>query len=179
MTDTGQPPETPFASAARLRALAIDDLATVRFLHTLAIRRLAVSHLSEEEMNAFVSYVGSIEYTDRLAAQTKAGRLVGAILLDEIVATAGWMPANDSGATARLSAVFVSPLFALHGLGRLVVGAVEAQAMQAGYKAFSIRAPIGAVGFFERLGYDVASHGVWTLPGQQPLPVGFLRKVVG
>ena len=179
MTDTArQHPATSFASAAVLRPLGIDDLAAVRFLHALSIKRLAVSHLSEDELTAFAAYVGSIEYTDRLAQHVKANRLMGAILMDDIIATGGWMPANDSGATARLSAIFVSPLYALHGIGRLVVKAVEAQAMRAGFKTFTARVPIGAVGFFERVGYDVASHGVWTLPNQQPLPVGFVRKVV-
>ena len=179
MTDTArQPPATALASAAQLRLITIDELSTVRYLHDIAIRRLAASHLSEAELEAFCAYVNSIDYTNRLAEQVRAGRLIGATLMDDLVASAGWIPANDSGVTARMMAVFVSPLYALNGIGRLVVGAAEAEAQQAGFKILTIRAPIGSVGFFGRLDYEVASHGVWTLPGDQPMPVGFMRKAV-
>ena len=178
MTDPArQPSETSFADAAVLRAITIDELAGVRYLHDLAIRRLAVSHLTPDELAAFSAYVKSDRYTERLVEQVRNNRLLGAMLMGELVATSGWVPANDSGAVARLMAVFVHPLYVQTGLGRLVVTAAEVQAQRAGYKVFTIRAPIGAVGFFARLGYEVASHGVWTLPPSQAMPVGFMRKV--
>ena len=145
----------------------------------MAIRRLAVSHLSEQELEAFCNYVNSDDYSERLAGLVRNGRLIGARLMDELVATAGWITANDSGSTARMMAVFVSPLYAFNGLGRVVLDAAEAQARQAGFKLFTIRAPIGAIGFFAKQGYEVASHGVWALPVDQSIPVGFMRKVAG
>ena len=185
MTDRARhdPPVTPagtsFASAALLRPITIDELSTVRHLHLMSARRLSASHLSEAELQAFCDHINSDPYTVRLIDQVRQGRLIAATLMDEIVATAGWIPANDSGATARMMAIFVAPLYALHGLGRLVVEAAEAQAAYAGFRVFTHRAPIGAVGFFTRLGYDTASHGVWMLPNDQPMPVGFMRKVAG
>ena len=179
MTETArQQHETVFAQAARLRPVTIDELASVRYLQIMAIRRLAVSHLAESELAAFCAYINSDPYSDRLADQVRTGRLLCATLMDEIVATAGWIPASDSGANARLMAVFVSPLYALQGLGKLVVGAAEAHAIKAGFRVFTIRAPIGSTAFFARLGYDVASHGVWTVQPDYPMPVGFMRKTV-
>lgn len=178
MTETArQKPEPAFAGAARLRPLTIDELSSVRYLHAVSIKRLAASHLSEAELVAFCAYVNSDAYTERLAEQVRNDRLIGAILMDELVATAAWSPANDSGGVARLMAVCVSPLYALNGLGRLVVAAAETEARKAGFQVFTTRAPIGAIEFFARLGYEVASHGVWTLPSGEPIPVGFMRKL--
>ena len=157
MTDRARhdPPVTPagtsFASAALLRPITIDELSTVRHLHLMSARRLSASHLSEAELQAFCDHINSDPYTDRLIDQVRQGRLIAATLMDEIVATAGWIPANDSGATARMMAIFVAPLYALHGLGRLVVEAAEAQAAHAGFRVFTHRAPIGdEIAFPER-----------------------------
>ena len=78
---------------------------------------------------------------------------------------------------ARLVGVFISPLYARLGIGRRLVAAVEVQARRAGFTTFTIRAPLGASPFFERVGYEVASHGVWPITREVALPVAFLRKV--
>lgn len=179
MSDPSPPrPEMALADAATLRPVSIDELSSVRHLHAGSVRQLAAGHLSEGELGAFAHYVRSERYADRLIEAVQNGRLVAAELMGSVVATAGWVAANDAGATVRLMAVFVSPLYAHKGLGRLVVDATEAEARRAGYSTFTVRAPIGSIGFFERLGYDVSSHGVWPLPPEQAVPVGFLRKVI-
>lgn len=154
----------------------IDEMSTLRHLHASSARKLAAGMLSDVEIEAFADYLYSDTYAARITQAVQAGRLVGARLSDTLAATAGWVPANDAGNVARLVGVFVSPLFSGHGLGRLVVERIEADARLAGFETFSIRAPLGAAGFFEHLGYAAASYGVWPLTRDCALPVAFLRK---
>lgn len=156
----------------------IDEMSTIRHLHASSARRLAAGLLSEAETAAFAQYVYSESHSARVAEAVMAGRLIAARLGGELVATAGWTPANDAGAVARLTAVFVSPLYARSGIGSIVAAAVETHACAAGFTVFNVRAPLGASGFFERIGYDIASHGVWPLSREMSLPVAFLRKAV-
>lgn len=156
----------------------IDEMSTIRHLHASSARRLAAGMLSEAETEAFAQHVYSESHSSRVAEAVMAGRLIAARLGGDLVATAGWTPANDAGAVARLTAVFVSPLYARNGIGSIVVAAVEAQARAAGFTVFNVRAPLGASGFFERIGYDIASHGVWPISRDVSLPVAFLRKAV-
>ena len=176
MTPSSPKPISPYAAAATVDLVNIDEMATVRHLHASSARKLAAGMLSELEIEAFAEYVYSDAYAARIAQTVQAGRLVAARLSNMLVATAGWIPANDSGNVARLVGVFVSPLFAGKGIGRLVVERIEAQARLGGFQTFAIRAPLGASGFFEHLGYSAASHGVWPLTRETALPVAFLRK---
>lgn len=176
MNECVPPPRADLATAGDLRAVVIDELSDVRYIHAGALRAQAAEQLSQDEIDAFVGYVYSEAYTERLAEMVRARRLLGITVDGKLTSTAGWTPANDSGATARLMAVFVGPLFTGVGLGRRVALAAEADAAQAGFRAASVRTPIGAVGFFQRLGYDVSSYGVWTLKPDCALPVGFMRK---
>ncbi len=175
MTAQSQTPNI-LTAAAGLGLVTIDEMSTVRHLHATSARRLAAGMLADDEIQAFAEHVYTEPYTTRIAQAVNAGRMVGARLSGELIATAGWTPANDTGSVARLIGVFVSPLFAGQGFGRLVVERVEADARQAGFGSFTIRAPLGAAGFFEHLGYEAASHGVWPLTREIALPVAFLRK---
>jgi GNAT superfamily N-acetyltransferase len=164
------------AAGVALRLAAIDELADIRYLHELSVKRLAASHLSEREVAAFIAYIRSSEYTDRLALIAAAGRLTGAYLNGALAGTAGWQPANDGGDVARLVAVFVSPLYAGIGLARRLVQHTENEASKAGFRTFAIRTPVGAVGCFIALGYAVASSGAWQIGSGISLPVSFMRK---
>ncbi len=161
--------------------MSIDELSSVRYLHASSVRSIAAPFLSESEADAFAAYVYSDAYAARLGDNVRAGRLLAACLPDnkELLATAGWVPANDSGALVRMTGIFTSPLFAGMGLGRLVMEAAERQATDAGYSGFSVRCPVAAAGFFARLGFEVASHGVWPLTRDDALQVAFLRKLTG
>ncbi len=158
------------------RAVTVDELSDVRYLHALSVKRLTASHLSEAEVAAFSSHVYSPSYASRLGDVASAGRLLGVFIEGELVATAGWIPANDAGAVARLMAIFVSPLYAGLGLGRLIVEAAESKACQAGFNAFTVRVPVNAIDFFTSLGYQTASNGVWSLGNGVDLPVAFMRR---
>jgi GNAT superfamily N-acetyltransferase len=163
-------------AASVLRPLGIDELADVRYLHELSVKRLAASHLSDREVAAFTGYLRSSEYSERMAPIAMAGMLTGAYVDSALAGTAGWQPANDGGDVARLLAVFVSPHYAGVGLAPRVVRHVEAEALKAGYRSFAIRTPVGSVGFFLSLGYDIASSGAWPIGPDVSLPVSFMRK---
>lgn len=165
-----------FLRAVEVSPALIDDMSSIRHLHASSARRLAAGMLSETEIAAFVDHIYSEAYSSRVAEVVLARRLATARLHGELIGTAGWTPANDSGAVARLIAVFVSPLYAQRGIGKVLVQSAETQARAAGFSIFTMRAPLGASGFFERIGYDVASHGVWPLTRDAALPVAFLRK---
>lgn len=165
-----------FHEAVEIGKAVIDEMSSVRHLHAFSAKKLAAGMLSESEITAFAAHIYTEGYSSRLAELVLARRLSAARLDNELLGTAGWTPANDSGSVARMIGVFVSPLYAQRGIGRRLLEAAEGQARQAGFTVFTMRAPLGASGFFERLGYSVASHGAWPLTRDVSLPVAFLRK---
>jgi GNAT superfamily N-acetyltransferase len=169
-------PGDGFLSAVEVGLTTIDDMSSIRHLHASSARRLAAGMLSEAEITAFAEHIYAEIYSTRMAEVVRAGRMTAARFAGQLIGTAGWTPANDAGAVARMVGVFVSPLHAGCGVARLLLDVAETQARQAGFRVFTVRAPLGASGFFERLGYEVASHGVWPLTREIQLPVAFLRK---
>ena len=175
-TLTPAPARQSVGQAVDIAVVPIDDMSGIRYLHASSARRLAAGMLSDAEITAFTQHVYSAAYSTRLSDVVVEDRMTGARLSGELIGTAGWLPANDSGSTARLIGVFVSPLYARLGIGRRVVEAAEAQARRAGFSSFTIRAPLGSSDFFDHMGYQVASHGVWPLTRDVALPVAFMRK---
>lgn len=163
---------TGLGRLARLEPVGIDDWADVRQVHRLAFERLAGPFFETEELAAFRTLVASPEYTDDLMGES----LYGAWIERDLVGTAGWRPIDDTGSAARITSVFVNPLFARLGIGRRLVCDAEHRARQAGFASFATRATPNAVGFFEALGYDVSSHGVCLLGPGLDIPVTFLRR---
>jgi GNAT superfamily N-acetyltransferase len=160
------------ADRIALRPVGLDDWASVRYVHSAAFRAHANGHFTEAECDAFTNFVRSQRYIDRLIGQN-----VHAAWLDgELIGTSGWTPADDNGALARITAVFVRPLFTGMGIGRRLVLNAESHARAAGFERFSARVLVNAVGFFEKLGYDVTSHGVQTIGADQDLPITYMRK---
>lgn len=165
----------PFARPAdqvTIRRVGMDDWASVRYVHATAFRILAGSDCEPAEVEAFAAHVRTQDYADRLQSEDLyAGWLDG-----ELVGTAGWIPADDSGALARITSVFVRPLFTRLGIGRRLALDAEARARAAGFGRFSARAPLNAVGFFEKIGYDVTSHGVHAFATEKGMPITYMRK---
>lgn len=155
-----------------IRPVGVDDWANIRYVHSAAFRLLSASFCTPNEIDAFTAFVRSETYADRLMWEN----VHTAWLDDELVGTAGWTPADDSGSQARITSVFVRPLFTRAGIGRRLVRDAEARARAAGFERFSARATLNSVGFFEKLGYDVTSYGVHTGMGEQSMPVTYMRK---
>ncbi|NJO23776.1 MAG: GNAT family N-acetyltransferase [Sphingomonadales bacterium] len=155
-----------------IRSVGVDDWANVRYVHSAAFRLLSASFCTPSEIDAFTAFVRSETYAERLMWEN----LHGAWLDDELVGTAGWTPADDSGTQARITSAFVRPLFTRMGIGRRLVREAEARALAAGFERFSTRATLNSVGFFEKLGYDVTSYGVHAVTSHQTMPVTYMRK---
>jgi GNAT superfamily N-acetyltransferase len=165
-----------FAGAAHVAPVAVDQLSTVRYIHATAFRISAANQFSAAEIQAFVDHVYSSGYANGLSQSVRDRRLLGAYVGSELVGTSAWLPSDDTGTTARLVSVFVSPLFNGHGLGRQLVHEAEDQATRAGFESFTVRAIGNTMGFFKRLGYEVSSHGVVAVSPEHSLPVAYMRK---
>lgn len=155
-----------------IRPVGVDDWANVRYVHSSAFRLHSASVCTPNEIDAFTAFVRSETYAERLMWEN----LHAAWLDGEIVGTAGWVPADDSGTQARITSVFVRPLFTGAGIGHRLVRDAEARALAAGFERFSARATLNSVTFFEKLGYDVTSYGVHAVMGHQTMPVTYMRK---
>ena len=157
-----------------IRLIDIDDHSAVRYLHVKSMTAHSLDALSEAEIAAFVAFVRSPAYSDCIVAE----EVYGAFVDGQLVGTASWQFNGDDGRTARISSVYVDPLFARLGIGRLLLAEVEARALQSGFGQFGISATLNAVSFFEKQGYREASRGVKTLGADCSIPVAFLRKSV-
>jgi len=160
------------SDALELRPMTVDDFSTIRYIHAQSFKLLAGSCFSEDELAAFETLVYSPQYSDRLRLENVITGWLG----EEMVASASWIGTDGSDATARVRSVFVRPLFTGLGIGRRMVQELEQDARRSGYRAFGVRASINAVGFFETLGYEVSSHGIFPLSPEIALPVVFMRK---
>lgn len=155
-----------------IRGADPDHWSDVRSLHALAFRRLSCPALEPGQCRAFIAHIYAPDYTAALQMQD----VHAAWYESRIIGTAGWMPSDDRGTAARITSVFVSPLFARIGIGRRLVVAAEARARAAGFRTFVVRAFQPSAGFFESLGYIRSSQGVQTVGTENGIPVVFMRK---
>lgn len=165
-------PKADLTDAVTLRPVGVDDISSIRYVHSTSFRILAAEEHTEEEVAAHVDLIQRKEYADEILSSD----VTAAWVEDEMVGTAGWGPADDSGTTARIRSVFVRPLFTKCGIGRMLVTHVEAKALKAGFKDFSVRANINSVSFYEKLGFEITSYGVMPTLAGVDLPVAFMRK---
>ncbi|MFM9942419.1 MAG: GNAT family N-acetyltransferase [Hyphomicrobiaceae bacterium] len=156
----------------RLSPIGIDDWSAVRYVHRIAFERLVSPYLDPNEIELFQARISGPEYTEDLMREN----LTGAWLDTELAGTAGWQPADDHGTTARITSVFVLPVFTGLGIGAQLLADAEARAEMAGFTSFSVRATPNAVGFFGALGYDISSHGISHVLANQDVPITFMRK---
>jgi GNAT superfamily N-acetyltransferase len=171
-----QAQDRKIAEAASIRRLGYDDFAAVRHVHAQSFRSLAGPLISETELKAFTDQVYAPTYADALLAL----ETYVALIENQLVGTASWSAGDDSGATARIGAVYVDPLFTRCGIGSRLVTHLEDRAAVAGYRRFAVRATSNAVPFFASLGYEIASHGVSSLTAAEgTLQVTFMRKLAG
>jgi putative acetyltransferase len=157
-----------------IRLVSVDEHSHVRNLHARSMASQSAESLTDAEAAAFVAFVRSPGYSDLLRGEG----LYGAFIDGQLIGTASWHVNADDGHAARISSVFVDPMFMRLGIGARLLAEVEARAFQSGFNQLGISATINAVPFFERAGYQIASRGVKTLGPDCALPVAFLRKRV-
>ena len=160
------------ASELEIRSADLDHWSDIRDLHALSFRHLTGPSVEPAQCAAFLARVREPDYT--LALQTQD--LLVAWIDHQPIGTAGWVPFDGRGSTARIASVCVSPLFTRLGVGRRLVEAAEERASLSGYRDLAARVFPPSVGFFESLGYTRSSQGVQSLGTQSDLPVVFMRK---
>jgi GNAT superfamily N-acetyltransferase len=166
------PTNSRLSDIVAVRPIGVDDLSAVRYVHASAFRMGAGASLNADEIAAFTAHVYQPAYIDQLQGES----LYGAWLERELVATSGWRPADDSGGVARITSLYVRPLFAGEGLGTLMLHHAEERARLAGFPELAVRASLTCVGFFQRHGYETTGHGVRSLGGSLDLRVAFMRR---
>ena len=162
------------AKALTIRLVGMDEHTHVRHLHTKSMEHQSADSLTDSEIQAFTAFVRSSDYSDIL----KEENLYGAFTEGQLIGTASWQVNGDDGQMARISSVFVDPMFLRLGIGGRLLTEVEARAFQSGFNQLSISTTLNAVPFFDKAGYHVASRGVKALGTSCLLPVAFLRKSV-
>lgn len=165
------PQEAAAEGAIEVRPVGLDDFAHARYVHSTAFRLLVAPFVEDAALKAASERFQGADYTDDLMAQDLQAAWVG----EEMVGTAGWITVDDHGRTARITSVFVRPLFTGLGIGRRLVAAAEARARLRGFTEFSVRTLPSTAGFYSRLGYEITSHGA-TVAGGENVPLAFMRK---
>lgn len=174
---TGRPrrPEAAPAPGPNVitRRAGIDDYSSIRHIQASAIRSLGSTILDEAEVETAIRTVYSSSYISELLAKT----VLVASVNGDMVASCAWGPSDDRGAAARISALFVMPLFQGKGIGRTLVSDAEKDAGTNGFSRFTATVPVAAVPLFAASGYIIASYGTSrdVVPGTA-IQVAFLRK---
>ena len=157
------------------RAMNESDIAAVRDLHARSFAGLAGAQHTPAEIAGHLALIADEPYTEELRRCHVGLALDG----DRIVATAGWIEAQEQTATARIRKVFVDPAMAWRGLGSRMVRRAESEALRAGYRRLIVRANLNAVPLYEALGYIAISEAHMATPGGVELPVVMMEKPLG
>lgn len=169
-----RPDAAGIAGNVVLAPIGLDDWSDLRGLHMASFERLIAPYAEESELDAFKTLVASFEYTQDLRKEA----LFVARIDGYLVGSCGWRPSDDAGLSARMTAIFVDPMFTHVGIGRRLLCQAEMHATAAGFQIVTARAPLHSVGFFERLGYETASYGNHFIDGGRGIPVAFMRKTL-
>ena len=159
-----------------IRNLEVEHLADIRYIHAAAFRLFANPFFDEAEVEAYVAVITSQRYSEELANVIQQGRLLGAWLDGELIGTGGWAYGEDHGESVRIDWLYVRPLFNDSGVGSRLVSEIELRVINAGFKQVAVRSSNAAASFFDRLGYNITSHGAITLNNDLTMQVVFMRK---
>jgi len=155
-----------------LRPVSVDHVAAVRYVHAEATRTCAAHYLNESDAENLAGAINSEEYIHSIVK----GGLTGAWVGPELVGTVGWKTVSAAPKSARLHMLFVWPMFARAGIGRLLVAHAEAQAHAAGIRSVRARATGHQAAFFKRLGYVVTAQSALRTASGGRMPIAYLRK---
>lgn len=166
---------SPLREHLRIGPVGIDDWSDVRHVHRISFEKLIGPWLEPEHADAFRERIATPEYVD----EQNLENLMGLWFDGQLSGTCGWLPGDDTGTVARMTALFVLPVFTRMGFGRLLLRTVEERTAAAGFQSLMLRSTAMSLGFFEAAGYQVSSQGVATLVPGVDMPVVFMRKPLG
>ena len=151
----------------------MDEFSTVRHVHASAVRALADRLIEASEATTAIQAIYSAAYvSDLITKSVHVAQLNG-----DIVGTCAWNPSDDRGLAARISALFVAPLFQGNGIGRQLIAHSEQDASANGFDCFTAIVPVSIVPLFEEMGYVTASYGTSRdVVPETAVQVAFLKK---
>jgi GNAT superfamily N-acetyltransferase len=166
------------AATTTILPVTFENLSDVRYLHAQSVKNLASGEFSDDEYDAAKAMIYSSKYSESLSVAINRQQFFGAWINGALVGTASWSALDDTNTVARIRKIFVSPLYSRMGIAQKLLAHVEAEAIELGFRTFSVRSMANANGFFLRQGYRVTSHGVRNLFADRSVPVTFLRKTL-
>jgi putative acetyltransferase len=150
-----------------IRAASCDDLESIRSLHTRSIAEVCSSDYDADQIAAWLSALNPSRYSTMLAT-------CDVLVAEDDGNIAGFGIADlDS---AILNAVYVIPSRLRDGIGSRLVSAIEADARAAGLRRLDLNATLGAVSFYESLGYESDGSSLNELPTGVALPCAAMHK---
>jgi GNAT superfamily N-acetyltransferase len=154
---------SPFAGfeGPTIRAASPADLESIRSLHARCIDEVCSFEYDRDQIAAWLGALDSDRYPAMLATHH-------VIVAEDGGTVVGFGMADLE--SASLNAIYVAPSRQREGIGSALVAAIEEAAGDAGTNRLDLNATLGAVSFYESLGYvsDGPSHNV--LPSGVSLP---------
>lgn len=164
---------TPAGPSLTIRRAGIDDYSTIRHVQASAVRSLLDKIIEPSDVAHATRTIYSPEYIADLFRKS----VFVAVLNGDIVGTCAWGPSDDRGLSARISALFVAPLFQSGGIGARLVSEVMRDAVHNGFDKFIVTVPVSVVPLFAALRFVVASYGTSReIVPDTSLQVAFLRS---
>ncbi len=154
----------------RVRPLRDEEIRLYLDIHERAIRGLAVSHYSRDDIEGWV--VPATDENLRLLTRNADREIRFVAELDGNPVGIGALVLEKS----ELRAVYVSPEGARQGCGRALVREIERTARDNEVTRLTLCASLNAEPFYAALGYDVLERTEVVLPNDHPMAVVRMGK---
>lgn len=152
----------------KIRRATPRDVPSICEMHNSSIRELCLGPYSQEQIDDWISalkpdgYIKAMEMLEFILAVERD--IVGLSIFDP--------------GKGELTALYVSPRHAGHGIGMMLVAEVEALAAEAGISRLHLNSTLNAVGFYERAGFVRHGDSSYTLPCGTVLPCVKMMKIL-
>lgn len=165
-----------------VRKATLADVPALRILIAESTRKLHTSHYTPIQIEAALKYLYGVDTAiiidghyfviDEPPSETSTPLSQPSDVEPKLIACGGWsnrktlyggdqyyareddILSPEKGDVAKIRAFFVHPEWARKGLGRLVLGACENAAREAGFTKAEMGATLAGVSFYERMGYS-------------------------
>lgn len=152
-----------------IRRAVPGDAERMHQIHVDSIRKLCAADYTLKQIESWVRYRSVQDYRQAL----EAGELNWvAVLPDEITAGYATFVHNE------LTALFVDPSYARHGVGKALIETIEQHARQQTLNELVLQATVTAKRFYQRLGYQPVADNTYVLPDGAAIECVRMNKVL-
>jgi GNAT superfamily N-acetyltransferase len=169
-----------------LRLARPGDRGDIVALQRRSLRELGLGHYSARQIESYLRHTETLE-----AYLVADGSYFVASVGGAIAGCGGWSlkapayaavtreAACDAGAAApRVRAMYVHPGFARRGIGRALLGEIEAAIASAGFAEAALDATLPGVALYQRCGYRAVGETCAELPDGERLRFVCMRKAL-